>query len=160
MSFHVRVQSSSKQVQDSSWTRSSVEDSGLTIMSVCCCYTDPPQDGISQMVFIQNCKAKKRWCTSGHEGLPHTEECKGLPSICDSISENQRVSAFENIFHQILHRACEQLPLCCLRAIHLSKEGKRHSCTDGKLIVSYLNMRNSPTFWPETEQKRQGMDHL
>lgn len=57
MSFHVRVQSSSKQVQDSSWTRSSVEDSGLTIMSVCCCYTDPPQDGISQMVFIQNCKA-------------------------------------------------------------------------------------------------------
>lgn len=102
----------------------------------------------------------KKWCTSGHEGLPHTEECKGLPSICDSISENQRVSAFENIFHQILHRACEQLPLCCLRAIHLSKEGKRHICTDGKLIVSYLNMRNSPTFWPETEQKRQGMDHL
>lgn len=59
-------------------------------------------------------------------------------------------------------------PSLCLRTApsvlsqgHTPVQGrKRHICTEGKLIVSYLNMRNSPSFWPETEQKRQGTDHL
>lgn len=59
-------------------------------------------------------------------------------------------------------------PSLCLRTApsvlsqgHTPVQGrKRHICTEGKLIVLYLNMRNSPTFWPETERKRQGTDHL
>lgn len=67
--------------------------------------------------------------------MKQTQEGEGFPGVGDSIREDQRVPALENLFHQVPHSALEEFPLCCLWTIHLKKvQGGRGLCVNQHVL--------------------------
>lgn len=74
-----------------------------------------------------------------------TEEGEGFPGVGDSIREDQRVPALENLFHQVPHGALEEFTLCCLWTIHLKKvQGRRGLCVNQHILYNNSQKKKHP----------------